>query len=109
MERAGGVHERSGASTDREEAGSGVSDAGFRHEALLYEGADQFVATVGAFVAEGVTANEGVLVAVSAPKQELLRQALGSDARRALFAQIETLGRNPGCLIAAWLRFIEEQ
>ena len=59
----------------------GVGEGGaFSHEALFYQGEQDFVDRVGAFLKESVQAREPILVVVSARKVELLRSMLGRDA-----------------------------
>lgn len=101
------MHERSGTSL-RRATGAPGDDGSFCHEALFYAGAHEFAPVVAGFISGALSANDPVLVAVSAPKKELLRRTLGDAARKVVFAQMDTLGRNPGTLIAAWLRFLEE-
>jgi len=79
---------------------------GFRHEALLYAGEDEFVVKTGTFVRDGLEAGEEVLVVVGGRKIELLREHLGDDARHVLFADMARIGRNPAWIIAAWRDFV---
>lgn len=83
-------------------------DHPFEHEALLYAGNDDFVDRTAAFVIEGVDAGEPVLVMVGARKIELLRGALGADADRVRFVNMEEAGRNPARIIPAWRDFATE-
>ncbi len=80
---------------------------GFRHEALFYAGEDEFVGRVARFVQDGLEAEEPVLVAVSAAKIDLLRQALGGAAVRVAFADMDDLGANPARIIPAWREFAD--
>lgn len=80
----------------------------FRHEALLYAGESDFLASVVPFVREGVVAGEPVMVAVSARKIACLRAALGADAGAVRFADMEELGANPARIIPAWRKFVDE-
>jgi anti-sigma regulatory factor (Ser/Thr protein kinase) len=82
-------------------------ERGFVHEAFLYAGADAFVDRVGAFARDGVEAGEPVLVMVGARKLEALRDALGTDAAEVEFADMETVGANPGRVIPAWADFLQ--
>lgn len=77
----------------------------FRHEALLYEGDEGFVAGTLPFVRQGVDAGEDVLVVVAARKIAALRDGLGPDAGRARFADMDGVGRNPARIIPVWRRF----
>src|ERR1700759_4203076 len=74
----------------------------FRHEALFYSGDDGFLQGVLPFVSEALTANEPVLVAVSEARADLLMHALGEDAERVRFLDMDEWGRNPARLIAEW-------
>ena len=79
---------------------------GLRHEALLYDGSEQFVDSVLPFVTAALEADEPVLVAVGADKAERLRGALGADAGAVTFGDMEAIGRNPARILPAWLDFV---
>jgi anti-sigma regulatory factor (Ser/Thr protein kinase) len=81
----------------------------FRHEALLYDGDEAFVTSTAAFVREGLTLGEPVLVVVDPDKTALLRDELGSDAGEVRFADMADLGRNPSRIIPAWRDFVDGQ
>src|SRR3954465_7278795 len=81
------------------------SAAGFRHEALVYDGCDELLSRVVPFVRDGVAHGEPVMVAMTAAKLAALRAALGDDADHVRFADMSHIGRNPGCIIPAWQRF----
>jgi anti-sigma regulatory factor (Ser/Thr protein kinase) len=80
---------------------------GFRHDALLYAGPEQFVAKTAAFVREGLESEEPVLVAVIEPRRSLLREELGQDAKHVEFLDMWAVGRNPARIIPAWQRWVE--
>ncbi|MFL6138869.1 MAG: anti-sigma factor RsbA family regulatory protein [Frankiaceae bacterium] len=80
----------------------------FHHEALVYRDEAGFVAGTTSFIREGLAADEAILVAVVAPKIRLLRDALGADADRVLFADMLELGRNPARIIPAWRQFVDD-
>lgn len=82
---------------------------GFRHDVLLYEGEDEFVLRIGAFVREGLERGEGVLVATSARKLELLGRELGAGAASVELVDMAEVGRNPACIIPVWQRFVDTQ
>jgi anti-sigma regulatory factor (Ser/Thr protein kinase) len=89
--------------------GAGVTNfATFHHEAVFYAGDDEFVRRSRAFVEEGLSRDESVLVMVGARKLELLRDALGSRADDVHFADMEVVGRNPARIIPAWSRFVAD-
>jgi anti-sigma regulatory factor (Ser/Thr protein kinase) len=85
-----------------------ITPATFHHEALFYEGDDEFVDRCGAFVREGLELGEPVLVMVGSRKLELLGQALGERAKHVHFADMEVIGRNPARIIPAWQRFVTD-
>jgi anti-sigma regulatory factor (Ser/Thr protein kinase) len=85
-----------------------VSAATFHHEAVFYEGDDQFVDRSLAFVHGGLARSEPVLVMVGARKLELLRAALASRAADVHLVNMEMVGRNPARIIPAWSRFVAD-
>ncbi|HSS67133.1 MAG TPA: sensor histidine kinase [Nocardioidaceae bacterium] len=82
--------------------------AGFRHEALLYAGADDFLAATVHFVLDGIARDEPILAALSLEKIAALKDALGNDGDRVMFADMAELGRNPARIIPAWRRFLRD-
>jgi anti-sigma regulatory factor (Ser/Thr protein kinase) len=78
----------------------------FHHEAVFYAGDDEFVQRSRAFVEDGLSLDEPVLVMVGARKLELLRDALGVRADEVHFADMQVVGRNPARIIPAWNRFV---
>ena len=83
-------------------------DDSFRHIALLYSGERAFLDATSAFIRDGIAAGEPTLVVVSAPKIDLLRDALAEDADRVFFADMADVGANPGAIISAWDDFVRE-
>jgi anti-sigma regulatory factor (Ser/Thr protein kinase) len=81
-------------------------DDHFVHEAMFYEGEDDFVEQAVPFIVEGVEAGEPMLIAVGAARTRRLRAELGGHASRVQFAEMETLGRNPARIISAWHDFV---
>jgi anti-sigma regulatory factor (Ser/Thr protein kinase) len=77
----------------------------FRHEALLYDGIDDFVDAVAAFLQDGQASDEPALVVVDNHKIGLLRDALG-DATGVMFADMAQVGSNPARIIPAWRDFV---
>ena len=90
-------------------AGDGAlpRDAPFRHEAMLYAGPAQFVAATASFVRDSLAAEEPVMVAVIAPRRDLLREELGADADHVHFIDMEDVGRNPARIIPAWQEWVD--
>jgi len=71
----------------------------FVHPALLYRDDEEYLAGTVSFVRDGLAAGEPVAVAVPGPNLELIRHALGADARRVLLRDMTAAGRNPGRII----------
>jgi anti-sigma regulatory factor (Ser/Thr protein kinase) len=71
------------------------------HEALMYEGLDEFLDGTSAFVREGLDGGESVVVAVPEPRLSALREALGGATEQLSFVDMEELGRNPARIIPA--------
>lgn len=101
-----------------------VADQSFLHHAFFYSSIDEYVAVTRAFVADGVAAGEGVLLAVPSEKVGLLRDAselagstavlsansLGAgtfDENTVHLVDLSEVGRNPGRIIPMWLDFVE--
>jgi anti-sigma regulatory factor (Ser/Thr protein kinase) len=82
------------------------SSTEFRHEAVFYDGEDDFVASLSAFLREAVARGEPALVVVSAAKIERLRAELGGDAAGVRFADMANVGHNPARIIPAWHEFV---
>lgn len=80
----------------------------FHHEALLYAGERGFMDGTLPFLRAALAVRAPTLVAVSTRKIALLRAALGDDAEHVCFADMATLGRNPGRIIPAWRDFADE-
>ena len=79
---------------------------GFRHEALMYSGIDEFVAGAVPFLRDGIAAGESALVVVDNEKIRRLRDELGEDAARVQFADMAEVGANPARIIPAWRDFV---
>ena len=84
-----------------------TDERGFRHEALLYAGLQQFVERTTPFIKGALEADEPILVVVSRPKIAALRSAIGKDADRVQFRDMSEVGANPARIIPAWHRFVE--
>jgi anti-sigma regulatory factor (Ser/Thr protein kinase) len=82
--------------------------ARFRHEALLYRGADEYLAGTLPYLQAALATGEPALVAAGPAQAELLARELGSAARRIRFEPIEEVGRNPASLIPLWRDFVED-
>jgi anti-sigma regulatory factor (Ser/Thr protein kinase) len=78
----------------------------FRHEALFYAGAAEFLDGTTAFIEEGLDAGEPVLAVLGAAKIDRLRARLGGAADRVEFADMEQVGRNPARVIPTWREYV---
>lgn len=80
----------------------------FRHEGFLWSGEDEFLAGTVPFIRQGLEAEQPIMVAVIAPRIELLRAVMGSGADRVRFVDMAVLGRNPAQIIPTWREFVAE-
>jgi anti-sigma regulatory factor (Ser/Thr protein kinase) len=78
----------------------------FHHEAIFYADDTEYVAGVLPEIRTALADDGVVLAAVADAKRRLLRGALGGDAERVRFTDMERLGRNPACIIPAWREFL---
>jgi anti-sigma regulatory factor (Ser/Thr protein kinase) len=80
---------------------------GFQHEALVYEGDDDYLAGTIPFLRDALDAGESALVAVGPAQTALLEGELGKDAKRVRFVDLQALGRNPASIIPFWREFVD--
>lgn len=85
-----------------------MKQGGFQHRALIYAGADEYLAGTMPFVHEALIAGEPLLVAVAEDKGELIAAELGPDAERALFLDMRKVGHNPASIIPLWRDFVDD-
>src|SRR5262245_53322452 len=85
-----------------------MEQRGFQHRALIYAGADEFLAGTMPFVHEALIAGEPLLIAVGAERGELIAGELGPDADRVLFLEMEKVGHNPAAIIPLWRDFVDD-
>jgi anti-sigma regulatory factor (Ser/Thr protein kinase) len=85
-----------------------MEHAGFQHQALIYEGADEYLAGTAPFLRAALEAGQPALVAVRKEQAELLKDELRSDAGMLRFVRIEEVGRNPAGVIPLWRDFVDE-
>ncbi|HSJ46319.1 MAG TPA: sensor histidine kinase [Euzebyales bacterium] len=86
-------------------AASTTRPRAYRHDALFYDGADEFHASVSAFLADAMAAGEPTLVVASAEKIEWLRDL--ADADMVQLADMGDVGRNPARIIPKWRAFVD--
>ncbi len=89
-------------------AGGVPHPSAFRHQALLWDGPEQYLAGSVPFVREGLAAGQPVMVAVHAERWAVLAGALGADAARVDHVDLARLGHNPARVMAVWRRFADE-
>ena len=77
----------------------------YRHDALFYDGPDEFHISVSAFVDAAVATGAPVLVIASADKIDRLRPSADPDLVR--LADMGEVGRNPGRIIPTWRAFVD--
>jgi anti-sigma regulatory factor (Ser/Thr protein kinase) len=74
---------------------------------LLYAGEQRLVDGVLPFLCDGLAADEPTLVVLAEPKIAALEEALGRDAERIRFADMDDVGANPARIIPAWREFVD--
>lgn len=79
----------------------------YRHEALVYRGDADFLASTVPFVLEGVALGQPVMVAVPPVRLDKLRAALGPTPG-VHYVDMAVLGANPARIIPAWAAFVDE-
>jgi anti-sigma regulatory factor (Ser/Thr protein kinase) len=82
--------------------------SGFHHEAVFYATDAEYVGALLPELRAAIDGDGAILVAVGEDKAGLLRTALGAEAARVRFTDMEALGRNPACIIPAWREFVGE-
>jgi anti-sigma regulatory factor (Ser/Thr protein kinase) len=80
-----------------------------RHQALLYDSADEFRDSVVPFIEDGVREGQPVLAVVSAEKIKPIQHALGATARGVDFVEAIQWNTFPGRTIGAYYRYGHEK
>ncbi len=78
----------------------------FQHEVFFYAGIDDFLAGAVPFLHEGLDNDEPMLVAVPGVRMHALQSALGRDASKVKFLDMEVVGHNPAHIIPTWHDFL---
>jgi anti-sigma regulatory factor (Ser/Thr protein kinase) len=87
-----------------------ISDATqFRHNALVYESQDEYVARSVTFLTEGLEADEGAVVANTRPGLAVMREGLGPDAAQVTFVDVSSAYTRPARTLAAYHKVFAEQ
>lgn len=92
---------------------TGGAAHGFVHEAVLYQGLDEFVALVGSFIDEGVARGEPVLVLTDPERVALMQDRFTGTHRAAAealvrYGDLHAVGRNPARLLSTWCDLLDE-
>ncbi len=88
---------------------SGYGDHdGLIHQALLYDGDEDFVATLAPFCSEGLARGERVFAVTTPGNIALLRDALGGRAGGVEFTVADEWYRAPGRTLGAYSRYVDE-
>lgn len=74
----------------------------FRHNALVYESQDEYVALSVPFLREGIEAGEGAIVAHTKPGLAVMREALGADADQVTFVDVSAAYTRPARTLASY-------
>lgn len=86
-----------------------MKHTGFQHQALIYEGEDEYLAGTVPFLEAALEAEERALVAVGPAQTEWLEGAFGAEDKREIsFLNMEEVGRNPASIIPLWREFVDE-
>jgi anti-sigma regulatory factor (Ser/Thr protein kinase) len=80
-----------------------------RHNALVYESQDEYVARAVPFLRQGLEAGEGAIVAHTRPGLAAMREALGADAEHVTFVDVSLAYTRPARTLAAYHRIYAEQ
>lgn len=85
-----------------------MDERGFQHQALIYEGADEYLAGTMPFVREALMAGEPLLIAVAEDKRQLIAAELGPDVNRVLLLDARKVGHNPASIAPLWRDFVDD-
>jgi anti-sigma regulatory factor (Ser/Thr protein kinase) len=80
-----------------------------RHNALVYESKDEYLARVVPFLKAGIEAGEGAVVAHTKPGLAMMREALGPEAVRVTFVDVSGAYTRPARTLAAYHKIYVEQ
>jgi anti-sigma regulatory factor (Ser/Thr protein kinase) len=80
-----------------------------RHNALVYESDDEYLARAVPFLREGIAAGEGAVVAHTKPGMAMMREALGDDAAAVRFVDVSAAYTRPARTLAAYHAVYAEQ
>jgi anti-sigma regulatory factor (Ser/Thr protein kinase) len=84
-------------------------DTGLRHNALVYESQDEYLARAVPFLKEGIEAGEGAIVAHTKPGLAMMREELGPYAAQVTFVDVSSAYTRPAQTLAAYHKVYAEQ
>src|SRR6187200_1169781 len=82
---------------------------GLRHNALVYESKDEYLARAVPFLKAGIGAGEGAVVAHTKPGLAMMREALGPEAAHVTFVDVSGAYTRPARTLAAYHKVYVEQ
>src|SRR6185369_10571297 len=80
-----------------------------RHNALVYESKDKYLARAVPFLRAGIEAGEGAVVAHTKPGLAMMREALGPEAERVTFVDVSAAYTRPARTLAAYYKVYVDQ
>jgi anti-sigma regulatory factor (Ser/Thr protein kinase) len=80
-----------------------------RHNALVYESKDEYLARAVPFLKAGIEAGEGAVVAHTKPGLAMMREALGPEAAYVTFVDVSAAYTRPARTLAAYHEVYVEQ
>jgi anti-sigma regulatory factor (Ser/Thr protein kinase) len=80
-----------------------------RHNALVYDSDDEYLARAVPFLTEGLEAGEGAVVAHTKPGMAIMRDALGAHASAVTFVDVGSAYTRPARTLAAYHKVYAEQ
>jgi hypothetical protein len=80
-----------------------------RHNALVYDSADEYLARAVPFLNAGIEAGEGAVVAHTKPGLAMMREALGPEAARVTFVDVSAAYTRPARTLASFHEVYVEQ
>jgi anti-sigma regulatory factor (Ser/Thr protein kinase) len=86
-----------------------ANSTALRHNALVYESQDDYVACAVPFLKEGIEAGEGAVVAHTKPGLAVMREALGPDGAHVTFVDVSSAYTRPARTLAAYHKVFAEQ
>ena len=84
-------------------------DTALRHNALVYESTDEYLARAVPFLKAGIEAGEGAVVAHTKPGLAMMREALGPEAAGVTFVDVSAAYTRPARTLAAYHKVYVEQ